>query len=292
MANLFEIASFNLHEFAKRFWDTYGNPTQMDVQVPQKDANGNVTIYSVPNRAKFKQQIWDDVGSALGQFNRSFYVDAVSGDDTNNGTNSSPFKTLKKAIQSIPVSGYATISLMSDITINEVIDIATPMSVKIHSVGTRRTITFPIDETKNPTYGFSGFYFYKGDIRLSFENVKLVSPNYTGTRILYNRSAPLGNCGVKDGRIVSFLFYDCAIEVNNVPFITNPVVSQAAGNLFAVQINGCSITANDQPFIYAGGYPLIFTRISTTINNESKMIFGITKDTNGVPRNIVSNVIL
>jgi len=32
----FKIAGFNLIEFAKRFFDFFANPTEMDIEIPQK----------------------------------------------------------------------------------------------------------------------------------------------------------------------------------------------------------------------------------------------------------------
>ena len=52
MANKFEIASFNLFNFAKKFWDMFGDPTPKDVEIPQKDENGDIVVYTSPNRAK------------------------------------------------------------------------------------------------------------------------------------------------------------------------------------------------------------------------------------------------
>jgi len=40
-----------------------------------------------------------------------FYVDAGNGDDTNDGSKDKPFKTIEKAINSIPVGGYGKIIL-------------------------------------------------------------------------------------------------------------------------------------------------------------------------------------
>ncbi len=66
------------------------------------------------DQALFKKRVWDDVGGALGQFNRYMYVDEVNGDDSNDGSSSSPFKNIHTAFSKIPNSGKAVIILLSD----------------------------------------------------------------------------------------------------------------------------------------------------------------------------------
>jgi hypothetical protein len=50
--------------------------------------------------------------------NRTFYVDAVNGNDNNDGSQNAPFKTLQKAFDSIPFGGRGVIVLLSDIVLN------------------------------------------------------------------------------------------------------------------------------------------------------------------------------
>ena len=111
MANSFDIASFNLINWANSVVDLYDS-TPKDVEIIQKDNNGNLFTKDIANRGKFKQELWDDVGSALGQFNRTFYVDADNGDDNNNGDSGHPFKTMGKALDSIPIGGYGSINIV------------------------------------------------------------------------------------------------------------------------------------------------------------------------------------
>jgi len=90
-----------------------------DAQIALDDFNSKYddAINSVSTKiSEFKQQIWDDVNVALGQFSRTFYIDAENGDDTNTGlTESSAFKTLRKAYDSALVGGEIYIRLLSDI---------------------------------------------------------------------------------------------------------------------------------------------------------------------------------
>jgi len=62
----------------------------------------------------FKSRIWDEVGSAIGQFNRTLYVDYYNGSDSNSGTSSSPFKTIGKAVTVIPYGGKGWINIIGE----------------------------------------------------------------------------------------------------------------------------------------------------------------------------------
>jgi len=94
----------------------YFSSTPEDVTVQLIDDNGNVVDTTLPNVAQFRKRVWDDVGGAIGQFDKTFYVNQETGDDSNSGSISSPFKTLGKAIDKTPVSGRATIHIIGSYT--------------------------------------------------------------------------------------------------------------------------------------------------------------------------------
>ena len=104
----------NAANIFRKMYDLHYNPKPLDVELPYIDENGNLLIAKQMNNAKFRKRVWDDVGGALGQFNRTFYVDVVNGDDNNTGTSDSPFKTIKKAVDSVPVGGNGIIILLND----------------------------------------------------------------------------------------------------------------------------------------------------------------------------------
>lgn len=101
------------------------------------------------------QQLLADIGTLIATFNgkkaeidaavlaaktaildntKTFYVDPVSGLDTNAGTQAAPFASLKKACDSVPVSGVGTIKLVGGVS--HVIPFGTIISL------TRKSITF------------------------------------------------------------------------------------------------------------------------------------------------------
>ena len=103
----------------RKMYDLHYNPNPLDVPFEYIDENGNKVTTTIKNVAGFRKRIWDDVGGALGQFSRTFYVDADNGDDSNAGSSDSPFKTIKKAVNSTPVGGKAIIRLKGDFLIEE-----------------------------------------------------------------------------------------------------------------------------------------------------------------------------
>jgi len=136
---------YNIAEQNRRAYQMFYDPTPQDVELPQLDENGNLITVTIPNRAKIKQQMWDDVNAATGLWSRIFYIDAVNGDDNNPGTGTSdaPFKTLAKAIESIPNGGTGVITLLSDYTI--------PSRI---STGNNKTILIrgPLNASQDPIY--------------------------------------------------------------------------------------------------------------------------------------------
>jgi len=115
MALPFDIANFNLTNFANIYPDVMDSEPK-DVTYQYKDVDGNIQTKTIANRGKFKQQLWDDVGGALGQFSRTFYVDAENGDDNNDGSSDAPFKTIQKAVNSVPYGAFVKVNLVSDYT--------------------------------------------------------------------------------------------------------------------------------------------------------------------------------
>ena len=115
--NITEIAqkvldnNTNAANVFRKMYDLHYNPNPLDVPFEYIDENGKKVTTTIKNQAGFRKKVWDDVGGALGQFNRKFYVDAVNGDDNNTGDSSHPFKTIQKAVDVIPITGVGNIYL-------------------------------------------------------------------------------------------------------------------------------------------------------------------------------------
>ena len=300
MANKFDIANFNLFEFSKRFWDMFGDPNPKFVEIPQKDENGNIVNYLSPNDAQKTKKFWDDVGGALGQFNRTFYVNSVNGDDNNDGSFTHPFLTLNKAINSVQ-NGSKTVILLQRGQIFE-------------EIGYRRSIG---DKQLVNSYIELG---YTGDNSLPLPKILLKweelssSPN--------NISIP--NFSLRN----SLLFNRVSIEIEDNPFedkvinlayVIDPYSSNSmftnrnaelknyddGGFILTYIEGGCNISlanttivSNNAP-ITIGYFPLSLGLQGGTIKdtegndrNIEDLIGGIVKDANGIPRNFQINKVL
>ncbi|WP_456464724.1 DUF1565 domain-containing protein [Desulfurobacterium sp.] len=81
--------------------------------VPFTFADG--TQITLPGLPKLKAEVDGFIAGAettiQSWWNRTLYVDAVNGDDSNPGTSDAPFKTIGKAIYTTPIGGYASIYL-------------------------------------------------------------------------------------------------------------------------------------------------------------------------------------
>ena len=108
----------------RKMYDLHYNPNPLDVPFEYIDENGNKVTTTIKNVAGFRKKVWDDVGGALGQFDRVFYVDQTNGDDNNDGSSSAPFKTLSKAVNSVPFGGRGQIYLLSNYVLDSNVDIS------------------------------------------------------------------------------------------------------------------------------------------------------------------------
>jgi len=75
---------------------------------------------------------------------RVFYVDQENGDDNNPGTADAPFKTLKKAIDSVPVSGYGEIYILNDYVVTPEENIIYVMNKNIKLILYKKLVFVPV----------------------------------------------------------------------------------------------------------------------------------------------------
>ena len=145
----------------------YFSGTPENVEVDLIDENGNLVKSTLPNVAQFRKQVWDSVNSAFSKFDTTFYVDAILGDDTNDGSSSKPFKTLKKAISETRVRG--TILLRTDIILKSSLDfVYVSEEISIRSESGQKKITIKIEISNNLYYRSKIFEFRNsGNIQFS-----------------------------------------------------------------------------------------------------------------------------
>ena len=276
MAN-FDIASFNLINWANATPDLYDSAPK-NVEIVQKDANGNLFTKSIANRGMFKQQLWDDVGGAVGQFNRTFYVDAVNGDDNNTGTSNSPLKTLDRAVQLTPVMGRVSINLLNDYTITtrDLYWGNKDINLNLNNY----TITVQAYLNSNGVNEFPRIHNNK--------NITVI--NGSLTYVLADSSANVTTYG---GRLA--LFQGRSVLISNVT-----VNIQNGGTLIntgELMLSNVTINTNSKGYAIAGdgqynaNQKIFLTQYNCTIDDSNYWIRTMVKDANGVPRNVVSNIV-
>ena len=125
----------NADEFVRK-WVEFLSAPAGTVTLEYYDRNGNLQTVSFSNRNKLVQDFIESVNNAM---IKNFYVEAINGNDTNDGSLNAPFKTPKKAIDSIPVGGVGVVRLLSDVELTEDISIRRK-HVVIVGEGAPRTI--------------------------------------------------------------------------------------------------------------------------------------------------------
>ena len=95
------------------FLPEYAVDGAKDVSITYENADGTESTKTYPNIAKQVSQISSAVPNAM---SKTFYVDANGGSDNNDGSSAHPFKTIQKAVDSVPTGGFGLININSDYT--------------------------------------------------------------------------------------------------------------------------------------------------------------------------------
>jgi hypothetical protein len=276
----FDIANFNLLNWANATPDLYDS-TPKDVTITLKDENGNLFNKTVANRGKFKQQLWDDVGGALGQFRKKFYVNAVNGDDNNDGTSTNPFKTIKKACDSTPIGGAVEIVLKTDVNLDNTIVL---VNKNVYLVGSYK-ITI-----QNDSSNWSGKFIMTNSVIKSYGvdwDFGIDNSDLSGVCIYDFRfgaddepsAHSINTFSVRNGTIN---FYNLAIVASNIYFDTVTINRLDDNkNFISIVDNICNIGVSNTTVKDSSGNNISIPDICS----------GVVKDANGVPRNIISNIV-
>jgi len=291
-----------LNAIQQNMYNMYYSTTPTDIQIPQINPDGTITNVTVPNHAKIKQMIWDDVGGALGQFYKTVYVDSVNGDDTNPGTIDAPFKTLTKAVDSIPAGGYGIIKLNSDVYLD------TRIELKGRILYITPTTLAPDTQCctpnqNNPWIYAEGNIGTNGDMGAGFVGQGMVITEYVNIE-----TKPCTNCGIWRGFIgrhdnskYILSMYAAYIKIGT----NNELVRIQSGPaaITEIALYNCNISFTDANFNtlieLEDSAPISFKPTGSTATDANgnsltwqDVISGIIRDTNGLPRNVISNVVL
>jgi len=248
---------------------------------------------------------------------REFYVDAENGDDNNDGSESAPFKTLQKAIDSVPVGGRGQITVMGDYTLDQVIGVR-HKSIYINLHGTLTPIWY-IEQSSNKAWLY-GIRLYDSTIEFYLESKNsgkiVIPPNDTGASI-----GALRSLCVEKGALSAVHFRIIVEENDYHPIIVNAGAlveiyqsnAPLQGSFGFLSIGGYYAgtnrevivdVANDAWLLWSSNtsllHPLVvnFTYEGGLIDASGNplglgdVIGGILTDTNGVPRNIICSEVI
>jgi len=283
----------NYAEFVDKYYQFFTGPAQ-DVHVEYYDINGNPRQANIPSVAKLRDRFINDVNSIM---YKEIYVDAENGSDTSgDGSQSAPFKTLKKAIDSIPPGGIAIIYLAKGRTyvidshirlINKKISIFSATSINVDYPDLQNSQNAPVIEFRDgghisligSTISF-GTYFCGVYIKDTYSK---------RTSLVHKDSLITGG-----GQFILPAIFDIAhsrMVLSNNAYISSDVVrirktaiNHSGQAKFIKIIETLNLQLNE---------PILRNPDDSNATwNWSNVIENIVRDTNNIPRNIVANVVL
>jgi len=294
----------NMAEQSRKTYDMFYSPTPADVHLPQYDETGHLSTMTIPNRAKIKAQMWDDVGAAIGQFDRVFYVDAVNGDDSGPGTRHAPFSTIKKAVSSTPTGAYLNVIIRH----GQTHDIDESIWLDGRVVNIEIDDKSIDDETQYPTIRFRQYTDATltdkttihcigvdngGKLRVNKVRIEIPadSSNKPYVSWLYQCSPFILSGGI------NIYFDNCVIKKADTAAENHQIVLVSRyHNMPSVYLLYTDVSLGNHGVVTytRSGSPLAYFEAECTFDDSSnsRKVLGLIRDTNGVPRNVISNIVL
>ena len=279
----------NIAEQNRRAYQIFYDPNPQDVILPQLDENGNLVNVTIPNRAKIKAEIDNFINDAKQKIETGFdvvcFIDPQNGSDDNDGSITAPFRSFKKIDApygaKILIHLFGDIEIDSDIYLNgRDIEVIAPTEVNI---------TF----LSKSYAGYESFYWLQARKVRFNGNVNLIADSNPATDNDSDTYAYLIDCD-------EFEFTSGKIDLGskrNVRLLRSYwTTSGLLKTVFKNTILHFDLDLN-QKIIRLDTYRpinLIFSASSLTLPQDytvADMLSGIIKDTNGIPRNILSNII-
>ena len=219
---------------------------------------------------------------------RIFYVDSVNGSDNNPGTNTEPFATINKACDSVPEGGVGYINIQGTFDItnnivlrNKLIDL---VAWDVNNYPTINVTSY-VSGDYNRLYSF---VLYCSKLVLRKCNVNL--PTKADTDLSWSGDNGFVRfTGWFMGGWNAFLGESLTVDLN-----TDSVhLCRTNGGYGAVYLSNSDITTNSSGYCYYISSALggMYFEYNCTLDNNDYRVSGIIKDGNGVPRNLISNVV-
>lgn len=224
--------------------------------------------------------------------NKAYYVDSVAGLDTNAGTQAAPFKTIRKACDSIPISGYGTITIVGDESV--IADISTDIAVYNKTIIIKSLSPTSRPKVRNLAFESGGARHTTGfqmrNSMIAFSDLDVVTAGWEDGTI--PPSAWEGVIKRFDISASKVFFFNGKITIKDTPFIRrSPGAATIEWGTYALtlEING----QYRQPgFAIIDGMPAVMCMHASVLpvgTTWADHIIGIVHAANGMPLNVISN---
>jgi hypothetical protein len=286
---------FNLEQMRQKAFKMFYSGMPENIEIQQYDENGVLRTYNIPNRAKFQEWVWNNAQAAM---SKTLYVDTNRGSDsTGDGSESNPFRTLKKAITSMPSGSFINIFLSGENTLTS--DILVINKQVIINGGAIVTSKYNSDAepTKTGIYCFRLLNSY-----IQFNDVNITIPDLQSNEKIAS-SAYSGFICLQRGGGVRFNYADTT--PNRINISSFYLVSSAGIGFGSVDLNLAN--ANPKLRINPNKAKVLLLTSNTVAfqcpyrqgtikdfygNNVDirKLIQGIILDSKGTPINMITNL--
>ena len=240
--------------------------------------------------------------SAIPAMSKNYYVNAISGDDAaGTGEKLKPFKTVAKAVNSIPYGGGGYIRLFGHEHVIESLIFVVSKNITITVaegelvMPTLRNLCVPAngaDGAGNQDNSTTGFMLDSSTVVLGSLRIRTANYSkpesttnnvYTGFFRRYDR--PMGMVHVTG----------CEIELGDTALTRHTINGQTGiVSLYLNKISRVGPVVKNTPLIETAGSPIIFAAQSNTLPAGAKWsgdyLTGVVFDSNGATRSVVTNV--
>lgn len=310
---------FNSSEAISKWRDFMFGPAG-DLTYQYYDSNGNPVTTTIPNRAKLVNQF---IADAMAVMNKTVYIDQANGNDNNTGEQISPFKTLQKAINSVPKGGYVYIKMLNNYTFNPLdwINIEN-RAVTLDLNGYTMEFPFTVQNVDGTDYLRRGIINCINSVLTIYmpDNSRIISITTDMT------TPPTPSCKGLFSALVNYGYgiFNLEFSIPRTNTIENIKINK--GSLFGINNNWMKAYGflgvmvgnphynaivkleNNAGFVdFTSGGGFLYTAINTDPNSDNifkiydesnqiihpkDRVFGIIRDANNIPRNIISNIVL
>ena len=222
---------------------------------------------------------------------KTFYVNQTNGNDDNDGSSNTPFKSLQKAIESIPPGGIGVINLQSDYILDSASEVLNIENKKIYFLGGNKTYNLTINQNLDN-------HVIRGNGILIFTLFNSITVNHnidTSKPIFWPTFRYLGEASPR-------LLNIQLLNTNKVKLVDNSGTTTTKFLAFSdlrFAVVTIEVTSSNVKILNTSGNTCRFEVVAASIVDSngntlswSDAINGIVRDANGVPRNIISNIVL